>query len=301
MSNRLVLAAALLSVTTPALAADVPPVDAPASCIEPIGKDGLSTALADGPKVVGNYKLTVGTPLVTQTFRIVAKAHFMPERVGSSKGEWLPGIEVQLIKEIERDGESYRNSVSQHGYDPLRIGTYRVTVTGVSKVKGKTVVDTLVEDLGCLEEYTHAPLAAGASKTVWLSTETTATYAFSTGHWYDNDDRMTFAVTSGLDPDVQQTPGTKTPTGWIAINAWERVELGLPSWDSKYLRDIKVGTRYELPAYTVDIVKIVIGADTTPNEYNVTTRGRAPVLHILAKITRKAKTGQDLIRKPGGS
>ena len=36
---------------------------------------------------------------------------------------------------------------------------------------------------------------------------------------------------------MQQTPGTKTPHGWIAIKAWERVELGLPSWDDKYLRD----------------------------------------------------------------
>jgi hypothetical protein len=59
-----------------------------------------------------------------------------------------------------------------------------------------------------------------------------------------------------------------------------------------------VGTHYELPAYTVDIVKIVVGADTTPNDYNVSTKGRAPVLHVLAKITRKAKTGTDLIRKP---
>jgi len=297
--SKLLMAATLLAVSTPAFADEGPPIDAPASCIAPTGKDGLGLpkALVDGAKVVGTYKLTAGKALVTSTFRLLATAHFMPERVGSDKGEWLPGLEVQLVKEIERDGESYLNSVSQHGYDPVRISTYRVTVTGVAKVKGSTVVDVLVEDLGCLESYTHVPLAQGESTTVWISTEATSSYAFSTGHWYDNDDRMTFAVTSGLDPDVQQTPGTKTPHGWIAIKAWERVDLGLPSWDDKYLRDVKAGTHYEMPAYKVDVVKVVVGADTTPNEYNVTTKGRAPVIHVLAKITRKTKTGGELIRK----
>jgi hypothetical protein len=308
MSKRLLLVAAAAATTLGAspsslLAADEgPPVDAPASCVAPTGKDGrgLPTALTEGPKVVGTYKLTAGTKLVTPVFSLLATAHFMPERMGSTQGEWLPGLEVRLVKDIEKNGESYRNSVDQHGYDPIRIGTYRVTVTGVAKQKGKAVVDVLVEDLGCLEYYTHVPLAHGESVNVWVSTEATATYAFSTGHWYDSVDQMTFAVTSGLDPDVQQDPGTKTPHGWIAINAWERVELGLPSWDDKYLRDIKVGTHYEMPAYTVDILKIVVGADTTPDEYRVTTKGRDPVIHILAKITRKTKTGDKLIRKPGG-
>src|SRR5689334_20513194 len=107
MPNRFLVAAswiALLTVSAPALADDGPPIDAPGSCIDPIGKDGLPKALVDGPKVIGTYKLTVGKPFETKLFRLVAAAHFMPERVGSSKGEWLPGLEVQLVKEIARDG-----------------------------------------------------------------------------------------------------------------------------------------------------------------------------------------------------
>jgi hypothetical protein len=276
---------------------DPPPVDAPPSCIDPVGKDGLSTALAKGPKVVGTYKLVPGKKLTIPGLRLLATARFMPDRLGSSTGEWLPGLGAELLPDIDRDGPSYRNSVDQHGYDPLRIGTYRISVKNVSKTKAGTFVETLVEDLGCMEDYVHVPLAPNESKTLWISTEATRNYGFSTGHWYDQVARFYIAVSSGLAPDVQQEKGTKSPHGWISAQAWDSNE-GHPSWDDRYLDKFRAGDVLKTAGYTIEVIKVVLGADTTVVDGRVHTKGRDPVISALVKVTRRATRLEGVHRSP---
>ncbi len=297
MLTRSLLIVSLFAATAAEAAEDPPPIDAPAGCIDSVGADGLSTLLARGPKLIGTYQLTAGKKLDTPKLRLLATAHFMPERMGSTKGEWLPGFEVSLLPDVDRDGPNPQNSVDQHGYDALRISTYRVRMRVVKpKAKG-AVIEAVVEDLGCMEEYVHAPLAAGESKTFWVSTEGTRTYSFSTGHWYDQVARMYFLVSAGLAPDVQQAPGTKTPHGWISAQAWEN-QGGLPSWDDRYLDKLTVGSVLELPAHTFEVLKVVLGPSTSVVDGQVQTTGRDPVISTLVRVTRRAKPLERLIRRP---
>lgn len=287
----------ITALTTSAAAQDEPPIDAPAGCIDPVGADGLPTLLARGPKVIGTYRLIDGKPRDTPKLRLLARAHFMPERGGSTKGEWLPGFEVSILPDVDRDGPNPQNSVEQHGYDPLRIGTYRVRMRVVKpKAKG-SVIEAVVEDLGCREEYVHPPLAPGEQKTFWVSTEGTRTYSFSTGHWYDQVARMYFLVSSGLAPDVQQVPGTKTPHGWISAQAWEN-QGGLPSWDDRYLEKLTAGSVLDLPEHEVRVLKVVLGAGTSVVDGDVVTTGGQPAISTLVRVTRRAKPLEGLIRRP---
>ena len=136
------------------------------------------------------------------------------------------------------------------------------------------------------DQYVPPPLAAGASKTFWVSTEATPTYYFSTGHWYDQVPAMYFMVSSGLDPDVQQEPGTRTPHGWINSQAWER-EGGLPSSESKYLKTLTAGAVFDLPIHRVEVLRVEVGKDTSVVDGRVHTVGRLPVVSALVKVTRK--------------
>lgn len=291
MLTRSLLLVALFA--TAANARPARPFDAPPSCIEPVGKDGLPLAIARGPKVIGVYKLKNGKTLDTPRLRILATAHFMAERVGSKNGEWLPGLEVSLLPDVDRDGPKPENSVDQHGYDPLRIGTYRVTVLGV---KGKDI-ETLVEDLGCQEEYVHAPLAPEESKTFWVSTEATRTYSFSTGYWFESVARVYFLVSSGLAPDSQQTPGTKTPRGWISSQLWDS-NGGVPSWNDSDLEKLVPGAVLESSGYTLAVHRVVLGKDTSVVDGRVVTKGRQPVISALVTMTRKAKPAETILRSP---
>jgi hypothetical protein len=265
-------------------------------CIDPVGATGLPIALSRGPQIVGTYQLVAGKPLVTPRLRLLATAHFVPTRVGSKEGEWLPGLEATLIPDADRDGISYRNSVDQHGYDPLRIGTFRISVKSVGAVKGTTTVETLVEDLGCLEDYVHAPLAPGESKTFWVSTEATRKYSFSVGHWYEGIEQMYFLVSSGLGPASQQAPGTKTPHGFIAAQTWETG----PSWDDRNLDEITVGRVFQLNRHTVEVLRVVLGPDTSVVDGRVHTKGRDPVVSVLVRATRRLKPLEGLVRHPMG-
>jgi len=263
-----------------------PPIDAPPACIDPVGATGLPLAITRGPSAARTHRLVVGKPMVVGNLRLRAAARFIPERVGSSAGEWLPGLEAQLVAEAKRDGVAFRNTVEQSGYDPIRIGTLRVSVIKVSNKRKRTTLEVLVEDLGCRDQYVHPPLAAGASKTFWVSTEATPTYYFSTGHWYDQVPAMYFMVSSGLDPDVQQEPGTRTPHGWINSQAWER-EGGLPSSESKYLKTLTAGAVFDLPIHRVEVLRVEVGKDTSVVDGRVHTVGRLPVVSALVKVTRK--------------
>ena len=306
MPTRSLLVVAALTAGAAATSADpapprVPPRDAPPACIDPVGANGLSAVLARGPKVVGTYKLTPGKRLETKQLRLLATTRFMPERGGSSRGEWLPGLSVSLLPDVVRDGPKAENTIDQHGYEPLRIGTYRVSVGKITPTKKGSkkgsIIETVVEDLGCTEESVHAPLAPGEGKTFWVSTEATRTYAFSTGHWYEwRHPRMYFLVAAGLDPDVQQVPGTTTPRGWISAQAWEN-QGGLPSWDNRTLATLTAGAVLELPAHEVEVLRVVLGPDTSVVDGRVVTKGKQPVVSALVRVTRKLKPSEGLIRK----
>ncbi len=296
MLTRSLVLLSLLATTT-AHARPEHPVDAPPSCIDPVGKDGLPVAITRGPKVIGTYKLKSGKTLDTPKLRLLATAHFMAERVGSKTGEWLPGLEVSLLPDVDRDGPKPENSVDQHGYDPLRISTYRVTVIGVKPTPKGNEIETLVEDLGCEEEYVHVPLAPKEEKTFWVSTEATRTYAFSTGYWFESVPRTYFLVSSGLDPDVQQTLGTKTPHGWISAQLWDSND-GSPSWDDRYLEKLTAGANLETSGYKLKVLQVVLGKDTSVVEGRVVTKGRQPVISVLVKVTRKDKPSEKTLRNP---
>ena len=142
------------------------------------------------------------------------------------------------------------------------------------------------------------PLAAGASKTFWVSTEANQTYAFSTGHWYQQVPRMYYRLTSALDPEVQQEPGTTSPHGWISAQAWER-EDGLPSYDDRYLRTLTPGAVSDLPAHKVEVLRVVVGKDTHVIDGRVHTSGGQPVASVLVKVTRKAKPSEGRVENRG--
>lgn len=266
------------------------PADAPPACVDPVGAEGFSPLLARGPKKLGTYKLISGKTLDTPRMRLKVSGKFIPERMGSTRGEVLTGISVALLPDVVRDGESPDNSVDETGIGPVRIGTYRVSVQPDPVKKGRPITyQALVEEVGCPARAVHPPLAVGASKTFWLSTEAVETYAFSEGDWFESMPEVYARLSAGLDPDVQQTPG-KPPHGWINFQGWERMS-GLPTSQDFYL-DKMQGAVIELPEHKLEILKVVLGADTTRDAEwgngRILTKGRQPVVSALVRITRKA-------------
>jgi hypothetical protein len=83
---------------------------------------------------------------------------------------------------------------------------------------------------------------------------------------------MYFLVSSGLAPDVQQTPGSKTPHGWISAQAWDSNE-GSPSWDDRYLDKLTPGAAFETSGYKVNVIRVVLGKDTSVVDGQVVTKG----------------------------
>lgn len=285
----------------PALpAAPVVPADAPPACVDPVGADGPSRLLARGPKKLGTYKLTSGKSLDTPRLRLKVSGKFIPERLGSSKGELLTGISVALLPDVDRDGENPRNSVDETGLGPVRIAHYRVSVQPAPVKKGKPLTyQALVEEVGCPERAVHPPLAVGAAKTFWLSTEAVATYAFSEGDWFDSMPEVHARLSAGLDPDVQQTPG-EPPHGWINLQGWERMS-GLPTSRDLYL-DKMPGAVLELPEHRLEILKVVLGAETKRDEEwghgRIITKGKQPVVSALVRITRKPPEPSPAVEPP---
>jgi hypothetical protein len=265
------------------------PADAPPACVEPVGAEGPSPLLARGPKTLGTYTLSSGKSLDTPRLRLKVSGRFIPERLGSSRGELLTGISVALLPDVDRDGENPQNSVDETGLGPVRIGPYRVSVQPAPFKRGRPqTYRALVEEVGCPARAVHPPLAVGASKTFWLSTEAVATYAFSHGDWFDSMPEVYARLSAGLDPDVQQTPG-EPPHGWINFQGWERMS-GRPTSQDFYL-DKMQGAVVELPEHRLEILKVVLGAETTRDEEwgngRVVTKGKPPVVSALVRITRK--------------
>ncbi len=109
--------------------------------------------------LLGTYPLTAGQRLDTPGLRLLVEDKFIPERVGSTRGEHVIGMEAQLVPDVDHDGVSSANTVDSNGLGVLLIGTYRVTITAV-----KSGYSAAVEDLGCPEPRRTSATRRSASR-----------------------------------------------------------------------------------------------------------------------------------------
>lgn len=303
--------AALLALVPAAARADQPPVpavvtapeeptgpvDAPPECVDPVPSGetaelvGLSDRLLSGPRKLGTYKLVDGKALDTPKLRLIARGKFIPARVGAKEGEVVASMAAALLPDVDRDGENPENSVDHNGLGAMRVGSYRVTMRVLEAKPGsKPTYEAVVEEIGCPEKAVHPPLAAGAQKTFWISTEAVASYSFSRGEWYESVPRTYVALTADLDPSVQQTPGQR-PHGWINVQALES-QNGVSKSEERLLDQLD-GAVMTLPEHKVEILKVALGAETEralppARAGQVVTNGKPPSVSVLVRLTRTA-------------
>jgi len=270
--------AAMVFVLTAPMIAHAVPADAPVGCVDPVGADGAPARVSRGAQLVGTYQLVADKPLDTAHVRLTVHDVFIPERVGSTRGEHSIGLTAQLLPDVIRDGESAANSVDLNDLSTALLGTYRIAVKA-----DRSGYRATIEDLGCPERAVHPPLALHQSKTFWLSTEGVKTYAFSTGEWYDNDYQVYAALTADLDPTVQQTAGT-SPHGWLNLQGWE---TGPTFADIDHTK-LRAGAVIELADHRLVVKKVVLGPNTSIVDGRVITTGGPPVVSVLVELTRNA-------------
>ncbi len=274
------------------------PVDAPAECVDPVPSGesaelvGLSELLLRGPVKLGTYKLVDGKALDTPKLRLLARGKFIPARVGAKEGEVVASMAAALLPDVDRDGENPENSVDNNGLGSMRVGSYRVTMRVLeAKAGAKPTYEAVVDEVGCPEKAVHPPLAGGAQKTFWLSTEGVASYAFSTGEWYESVPRTYVALTADLDPAVQQTAGQR-PHGWINVQALDS-RNGVTKSEERLLDQLD-GAVMTLSEHKVEILKVALGAETEraappARAGQVVTNGEAPSVSVLVRLTRTAE------------
>ncbi len=276
------IAAMVFLLTAPLIApviAHAAPADAPAGCVDPVGADGAPARVSRGAQVVGTYQLVPDKPLDTPHVRLTVHDVFVPERVGSTRGEHSIGLTAQLLPDAVRDGVSAANTVDLNDLSTALLGTYRIAI----RADGKTGYRATIEDLGCPERAVHPPLALHEQKTFWVSTEGVKTYAFSTGDWYDDDYQVMAALTADLDPEVQQTAGTP-PHGWMRLQGWE---TGPTSADLDQTT-LRAGAVIKLADHRLVVKKVVLGPNTSIVDGRVITTGGPPMVSVLVEITRTA-------------
>jgi hypothetical protein len=274
------------------------PVDAPAECVDPVPSGesaelvGLSELLLRGPVKLGTYKLVDGKALDTPKLRLLARGKFIPARVGAKEGEVVASMAAALLPDVDRDGENPENSVDNSGLGSMRVGRYRVTMRVLeAKAGAKPTYEAVVDEIGCPEKAVHPPLAGGAQKRFWLSTEGVASYAFSTGEWYETVPRTYVALTADLDPAVQQPAGQR-PHGWINVQALES-RNGVTKSEERLLDQLD-GAVMTLSEHKVEILKVVLGAETEraappARAGQVVTSGKPPSVSVLVRLTRTAE------------
>lgn len=261
------------------------PIVAPAGCVEPI-EGGITAPIQRGPKLVGVYRLANGKSLDTPRLRLKAYGRFIPDRVGATTGETMASFEAQLLPDVIRDGENPVNSKFDAAPGVLRILNYRVSLRTVSTKP--LAYDATVEDIGCTEESTVPPLAAGQSKTFWVSTGGVLTFSFSNVPWYMSGDRMQATLMSSLAPDVQQTDKAN-PHGYLSLH-WFEGRDGQPS-STEMSNEKLTGAKATLLDYKFEVLRVVWGKDTrlvTDKEgyTRLLTKGGIPEGSVLVKVTR---------------
>ncbi len=260
------------------------PIVAPAGCVEPIA-NGITAPIARGPKPVGVYRIANGKSIDTPRLRLKAYGRFIPERMGSTKGEVMASFEAQLLPDVVRDGENPVNSKFDAAPGVLRILNYRVTLRTVSTKP--LLYDAIVEDIGCTEEGTVPPLAAKQAKTFWVSTDGVMTFSFSNVPWYMSGDRLQATLMTSLGPDVQQTDKAN-PFGHIMLHFFEGRD-GSPS-STEFVNDKIAGATATLLDYKVEVLRVVWGKDTRLVDGRLITKGNVPAGSVLVKVTRTQVT-----------
>ncbi|MBA2544275.1 MAG: hypothetical protein H0V17_31815 [Deltaproteobacteria bacterium] len=283
MSNRLIVAFALLLGSSTARAEQDPrdiPTAAPKGCVEPID-GGIPAQVQRGPKLVGVYRLVNGKPLDTPLLRLRAYGQFIPERMGSSRGEVQARFEAQLRTEVRRDGENPDNSKFESAPGVLRIANYRVSLRTVS-TKPLTY-DAIVEDIGCPEDSTVDPLAAKQSHELWVSTDGVMKFYFSKVRWYSGGDTLQLTLMTGLAPGVQQKDKAN-PTGHLMLHLFESRD-GAPA-SKEFTNADLAGAKATLLDYKVEVLRVVWGTETKLVDGQLVTRGKEPAGSVLVRVTR---------------
>ncbi len=285
---RLTIIALISTISTSALAWEPSddPVDVPRACVDPVGLDGVTSLVTRGPKLVGVYRLKDRKTLDTPKLRLRAYGEFIPERLGSSRGEVQARFEAALLPDVVRDGPNPENSVFTSAPGVLRIGLYRVSLRTVT-TKPLTY-DATVEEIGCPEEGTTPPLAtAHDTRTFWVSTDGVMKYGFSRRPWYMSGDRLQITLLTSLDPDVQQKDKAN-PTGGIMLHMWEGLD-GHPRWGE--LTDGKIaGSVTQLQDHKIEVLRVIWGKDTRLVDDRLVTKGTEPAATILVRVTRTQVT-----------
>lgn len=260
------------------------PTVAPPGCVAPIA-NGITAPIAKGPKLVGIYRLANGKSIDTPRLRLKAYGRFIPERMGSTKGEVMASFEAQLLPDVVRDGENPDNSKFDAAPGALRILNYRVTLRTVSTAP--LAYDAVVEDIGCPEDGTVDPLAAKQSHTFWVSTDGVMKFSFSKVPWYMSGDRLQATLMTSHEPDVHQKDKAN-PTGHIMLHFFEGRD-GRPA-STEFVNDRIPGAKATLLDYEVEVLKVVWGKDTKLVDTKLVTRGNLPAASVLVKVTRNQVT-----------
>ncbi len=261
------------------------PIVAPTGCVEPI-EGGITAPIKRGPKLVGVYRLANGKSLDTPRLRLKAYGRFIPSQVGSTTGETMASFEAQLLPDVIRDGENPENSKFDAAPGVLRILNYRISLRTVSTKP--LAYDATVEDIGCTEESTVPPLAAGQAHTFWVSTDGVMKFSYSKVPWYMSGDRLQATLMSSLAPDVQQTDKAN-PTGYLMLH-WFEGRDGAPA-STEFTNEKLTGAKATLLDYKFEVLRVVWGKDTrlVQDKYGVerlVTKGGIPQGSVLVKVTR---------------
>ena len=285
MVNRSLLALALMSsAVAVADPGEPPPRVAAAECVDAQNGTGLSKWLAEGPKLVGRYKIKNGTTITAGKLKISANGEFIPDRVGSTTGEISARFNAEIIDKAERLPVLSDNNDTGFAPGSARVGPYRVTLKVTTKKP--LVYEATIERLGCEARATHKPLVDGEVNTFWMSTNGVHEMRFSNGDWYDNDPVFFITFSSELDPGVQQDD-KQHPHGYMSMEAGNGSMSPDDSANLYYDKFIE-GATYTLHGHKVEIVKILFGKDTVWKEGRITTPGNEPTAHVLVRVTKLA-------------
>jgi hypothetical protein len=285
MLTRLLVLSMLLG---PSLAAaedpSPPPRDAPAECVAPTDGNGLAKDLAGGPKILGRYKIANGTSIKTPKLTISANGVFVPERVGSTRGEVSARFSIELADKAERLPVLSDNSDTGFAPGWARVGPYRVTTRVLTNKP--LVYEATVERIGCESRATHPPLAKGDVHTFWMSTDGVTEMRFSKGDWYESTPVFFITFGSDLAPAVQQQDPAR-PHGYMSLEAGNG-SIYPENQAYLYYDKLAPGATFTLHGYKVEVLRIVLGKDTTRTDGRIYTKGERPTAHVLVRATRVA-------------
>lgn len=258
-------------------------VEAPSSCIDPVGKDGPTPWLENGPVSLGTWELEHGKTLDTPWVRFRVYGDFIPTTMGASTGDHVTNYEVVLKPNIDQEKPSPFNTVYTWVGSKLAISTFQALVTPIPGKKKRYRAE--LWDVGCREVYMVPELKPGESRKFWLSTDGVRHLHFrELSQKYLIDAETLIELSADLDPDVQQGD-TEDPHGWYRIKGIDR-DGGAPIVKERVHYDVVEGESMILMNHTLTVLKVERGPDTRLEDGKVFTKGKAPRVRMLLGIAR---------------